>query len=77
MDVVAYTKRKENTIEMLDLFLNIFVFPNGKVFLLDKDKIEMTLNHGLSDKETFDFAYSIAREILEKVERGKFPPEIT
>lgn len=76
IDVLAYTKRYRNTIEMLDLFLDIFVFPNGEAFLLDEDEIEMALNYGLIDKRTFDFAYSMAGEILEKLKRGDFPPEI-
>jgi len=73
---LAYTKREENTIEMLDLFLDVFIFPDGRAFLLDEDELEMALNYGLIDRETFDFAYSVAREILEKVERGEFPPEV-
>ena len=76
VDVLAYTKRDGNTLEMLDLLLDIFIFPDGEAFLLDEDELEMALNYGLIDRETFDFTYSIAREILEKAERGEFPPEI-
>ncbi|ACJ16129.1 hypothetical protein TON_0642 [Thermococcus onnurineus NA1] len=76
IDVLAYTKREGNTIEMLDLFLDIFVFPGGEAFLLDEDELEMALNYGLIDRETFDFAYRIAREILEKLKRGEFPPKM-
>ncbi|WP_297506051.1 DUF402 domain-containing protein [Thermococcus sp.] len=76
IDVLAYTKRKGNTLEMLDLFLDIFVFPNGGAFLLDEDELEIALNHGIVNKETFDFAYSVAGEILEKLKRGEFPPAI-
>ncbi|WP_297477648.1 DUF402 domain-containing protein [Thermococcus sp.] len=76
IDVLAYTKREGDTLEMLDLFLDIFVFPNGEAFLLDEDELEMALNYGLIDRETFDFAYSVAREILEKLKRGEFPPEV-
>ena len=76
IDVLAYTKREGNTLEMLDLFLDIFVFPNGEAFLLDEDELEIALNYRLIDKETFDFAYSIAREILKKLKRGEFPPAI-
>ncbi|WP_457742994.1 DUF402 domain-containing protein, partial [Thermococcus sp.] len=76
VDVLAYTKREGNTIEMLDLFLDIFIFPDGRAFLLDEDELEMALNYGMIDRETFDLAYRIAREILEKIKRKKFPPEI-
>ncbi|WP_048148645.1 DUF402 domain-containing protein [Palaeococcus ferrophilus] len=76
IDVLAYTKRDGDSLEMLDLFLDIFVFPNGEAFLLDEDELEMALNYGLIDRETFDFAYSVAREVLEKLKRKDFPPEI-
>ncbi|AJC70958.1 hypothetical protein X802_01240 [Thermococcus guaymasensis DSM 11113] len=76
VDVLAYTKREGNTIEMLDLFLDIFIFPDGRAFLLDEDELEMALDYGLVDRETFDFAYRVAREIMEDIGRGKFPPEI-
>jgi len=76
IDVLAYTKREGNVIEMLDLFLDIFVFPDGKAFLLDEDELEMAFNYGLIDRKTFDFAYSTAEEILKKLKRNDFPPEL-
>jgi predicted RNA-binding protein associated with RNAse of E/G family len=76
IDVLAYTKRYNNTLEMLDLFLDVFVFPSGETFLLDEDELEMALNYGLIDRKTFDFAYHVARHILEKLKRKEFPPEI-
>lgn len=76
VDVLAYTRREGETLEMLDLFLDIFIFPNGDAFLLDEDELEMALNYGVIDRETFDSAYQVAREILKKLKRGKFPPEI-
>ena len=76
IDVLAYTKREGNTLEMLDLFLDIFVFPDEGAFLLDEDELEMALNHGLIGREAFEFAYSVARRILEKLKRGDFPPKI-
>ncbi|WP_010477405.1 DUF402 domain-containing protein [Thermococcus zilligii] len=76
IDILAYTKREGNTLEMLDLFLDIFVFPDGEAFLLDEDELEMALNYGLIDKETFDLARSAAQGILERLKRGEFPPEV-
>ncbi len=61
---------------MLDLFLDIFIFPSGKAFLLDEEELEMVLNYGVIDRKTFDFAYRVAREILEKIKRDEFPPDI-
>ena len=76
VDILAYTKREGDTLEMLDLFLDIFIFPNGEIFLLDEGELEMALLYELIDKEMFDFAYSKAREIIEKFEKGLFPPDV-
>nr|CCE69943.1 TPA: hypothetical protein PAB0381 [Pyrococcus abyssi GE5] len=76
IDVLAYTKREGNTVEMLDLFLDIFVFPNGEAFLLDEDELEMALNYGLISKEDFMKAYKTANRILREIREGKFPPKI-
>jgi len=76
VDVLAYTKRYGDTLEMLDLFLDIFIFPDGKAFLLDEDELEMAFNSGLIDRETFDFARKIANEIMDAVKEKKFPPKI-
>ena len=76
VDILAYTKRKGNTLEMLDLFLDLFIFPNGEIFILDEEELEMALNYGLINKETFDFAYSKATEIMKKFKKGEFPPDI-
>ena len=76
IDVLAYTKREGDNLEMLDLFLDIFIFPNGEAFLLDEEELEMALNYGLIDKETFDFAYSKAEEIIKKFREGAFPPDV-
>ncbi|MDV3103328.1 DUF402 domain-containing protein [Thermococcus waiotapuensis] len=76
IDILVYTKREGNTLEMLDLFLDIFVFSDGEAFLLDEDELEMALNYGLIDKGTFDLARSAAQGILERLKRREFPPEI-
>ncbi len=76
IDVLAYTRREGDTLEMLDLFLDIFVFPNWEAFLLDEDELEMAINYGLIGRETFDFAYSVADELLKKLKHCEFPPQI-
>ncbi|ADT83274.1 hypothetical protein TERMP_00297 [Thermococcus barophilus MP] len=76
VDVLAYTERYGDTLEMLDLFLDIFIFPNGEAFLLDEDELEMALNYGLIDKDAFDFAYKVADEIIMAVKEKRFPPKI-
>nr|WP_048055208.1 DUF402 domain-containing protein [Pyrococcus sp. NA2] len=76
VDVLDYTRRSGDTIEMLDLFLDIFIFPSGEAFLLDEDELEMALNYGLISREKFLKAYRTAERILNEIRRGKFPPGI-
>ncbi len=76
VDILSYTRRYNNTLEMLDLLLDIFIFPDGKVYLLDEEEIKMALNSGIIDKETFDLAYSVTNEILKKIKKREFPPQI-
>ncbi|ASJ16382.1 hypothetical protein A3L04_04485 [Thermococcus chitonophagus] len=76
VDVLDYTKWDGKTLEMLDLFLDIFIFPSGKAFLLDEDEIEMALNYGIISREKFLKAYRTANRILEEIKSGKFPPRV-
>ena len=76
VDILKYTKRYENTIEMLDLFLDIFIFPSGKWYILDEDELQNALNDGLIDIDTYNFAYREMRNIIKNIKDGKFPPEI-
>ncbi len=76
IDILSYTKRYSNTLEMLDLFLDIYISPDGKVSLLDEEEIKTALNSGIIDEKTFDFAYLTAREIIERIANGEFPPQI-
>ena len=76
VDILKYTKRYGNTIEMLDLFLDIFIFPSGKWYLLDEDELQHALDEELIDLDTYNFAYEETREIIENMKMGKFPPKI-
>ena len=76
VDVLKYTRRYGKTIEMLDLFLDIFISPSGKWYLLDEDELKKALDERLIDLDTYNFAYREAKEIIENIEFGRFPPEI-
>ncbi|MFA4639521.1 DUF402 domain-containing protein [Pyrococcus kukulkanii] len=76
VDVLDYTKWDGETLEMLDLFLDIFIFPSGEAFLLDEDEIEMALNYGIISREKFLKAYRTANRILREIKSGEFPPRV-
>lgn len=76
VDILGYTKRRGNIVEMLDLFLDILIFPDGDFFLLDEDELEMALNYEIIDRKTFDFAIGVANNIIKRILGGNFPPEV-
>ena len=76
VDVLKYTNRWDNVIEMLDLFLDILIFPDGRYRLLDKEEIEEALKSGYIEKKVYEEAYATARNIIKRIEKGSFPPEI-
>ncbi|MDK2869444.1 MAG: uncharacterized protein PWP39_679 [Pyrococcus sp.] len=76
VDVLDYTRREGNTIEMLDLFLDIFIFPGGEYYLLDEDELEMAFNYRIISREKLLKAYETAERIISQIKRGEFPPRI-
>ncbi|AAL81750.1 DUF402 domain-containing protein [Pyrococcus furiosus DSM 3638] len=76
VDVLDYTRREGNTVEILDLFLDIFIFPEGEYYLLDEDELEMAFNYGIISREKLLKAYDTAERIIGQIKRGKFPPKI-
>ena len=76
VDILFYTKRYDNVLEMLDLFLDIFMFPDGEFYLLDNDEIQIALREGVIDKESYALAYLTAGKIIRKIKNGNFPPKI-
>ncbi|MEI5906893.1 DUF402 domain-containing protein [Bacillus spongiae] len=47
-----------------DLYLDIVVFPSGKVILLDEDELEAALKNRLIDQSMYDLAWEETKAIL-------------
>lgn len=50
-----------------DLYLDVVVFPNGDVFLLDEDELQEALDCGKITEDDFNLAYQEANKILNGV----------
>ena len=54
-----------------DLFLDIVVLNNGKIFLLDEDELEKALEENKITREQYDFAYEVADNIIKSLKQDK------
>ncbi len=76
VDVLAYTKREGTKIEMLDLFIDIFIFPDGRFKVLDEEELDAAFKKGLINEKLYRDARSTMRKIIEGIEEHAFPPDI-
>jgi len=50
-----------------DLYLDIIIFPDGKILLIDEDELQSALDSGDITQIEYDLAYKAYYELLEKV----------
>lgn len=69
-------KRVEDGYEIFDLFIDLWVFPDGKYVILDEDELEkaiierwVTAHQAKKARETID-------QLIKMIEKGDFPPDI-
>jgi len=59
-----------------DLFLDVWMTPDGKVSLLDEDEFEQAVGRELIDPDTAASARDEAARMLELAGRGEWPPAV-
>ncbi|MFS0781030.1 DUF402 domain-containing protein [Bacillus sp. 1P06AnD] len=57
---------------MDDLYLDIIVFPDGEIMLVDEDELEEALAEGTIDKKQYQLARNEANKILRDIKAGTF-----
>ncbi len=50
-----------------DVYLDVVVFPQQDIFLLDEDELEEALIKEIITKEQYDLAYKTARDLMEEI----------
>lgn len=67
--------RDSDTYTINDLLLDIKIFPDGRVIILDAEELAQALEEGLITKEQAGKALRIFDSLLKLIYSGDFPPE--
>jgi predicted RNA-binding protein associated with RNAse of E/G family len=65
---------KDGTVELTDLFLDLWVSPNLRYKVLDEEEFESALRRGWITKQLYTRAKKELGKLVDAVERGRFPP---
>ena len=76
-DIILPMKRLETHFEITDLFLDLWVSPDGSYQVEDEDEFEAAVAHNWIQTDLANQARKALQDLIFEVESGAFPPEIT
>lgn len=65
---------KDEEYILVDLLVDIKVYPDGRYEILDEEELDEALNEGLITKEQKEEALNKLSALLEIIKKGEFPP---
>lgn len=65
---------KDEEYILVDLLVDIKVYPDGRYEILDEEELDEALNKGLITKEQKEEALNKLNALLEIIKKGAFPP---
>ena len=72
-DIAANSSLSESGVPYIDdLYLDIILYPSGKIKIEDEDELKEALNKKDITKEQFDLAYKVANNLIKEID-GKVP----
>lgn len=75
LEPVRWTGADPATLEpVVDLFLDLWIEPDGAVIVLDEDEFEEAERLGHISRDQADRARDVLRQLVREVEGGTFPP---
>jgi predicted RNA-binding protein associated with RNAse of E/G family len=78
-DIVKPVSRLMNgpskTTMLTDLFLDLWITPEGRYYVLDEDELEDALDKGSISKPLAEQARKQMKALIRRVSSGRFPPE--
>ncbi len=76
VDVTMPLLRREQGYETLDLYLSLWIMPDGRVTVLDEQEFERAVSDGTLAPGEVRWAEYHLRELTAKIARGTFPPPL-
>ena len=74
-DIMMPVKRSSDQFEIVDLFLDLWVSPDGSYEIQDEDEFETALEEGVITPELAEKARNALNDLIDAVTSGRFPPE--
>lgn len=75
-DIILPMKRAETHFEITDLFLDLWVSPDGSYQILDEDEFESAVHKKWLDTSLENQARKALQDLISEIESGVFPPKI-
>jgi len=76
-DIIEANYNKDiNTFLMLDLLLDIKVYPDNHIEVLDEDELLEAYNQHLITTEQFEYSQACTNSLITAIQEGDFPPNI-
>lgn len=76
-DIILPMKRTETHFEITDLFLDLWVSPDGHYQVEDEDEFEAATQRNWIQTDLANQARKALQDLIAEIESGAFPPEIT
>ena len=76
-DIILPMKRTDTYFEITDLFLDLWVSPDGSYQVEDEDEFESAIARNWIQTDLANQAREALQDLIVEIESGVFPPEIT
>ena len=77
LEPVQWTGSDPTTLEPItDLFLDLWIAPDGRYVILDEDEFEEAISRGSLTPEQIGHARRVLQELTAATARGAFPPDV-
>ena len=76
-DIAMPIRKNENEYEVLDLFLDIWLKPNGTLLELDLDEFQVAISKGIIAEEQQKMAITAFERLKEEAKQGIYPQRYT
>lgn len=74
-DIIMPVKRNAEQFEIVDLFLDLWISPDGSYEIQDEDEFEDAVHKGIIGTELAIQTKNALNDLIDEVTTGRFPPE--